>query len=184
MTRTGRSEWPLRFSVWVSPGWGVGDDLGLMVVESRTDADVYAAYADELVRFATGLVGPADAQDVVAEAVIRVMSSPVWEEANNRRALLYRAVWFEARSLQRSAARRRAREVLAVGREVVDPPEPRPDVWRAVSVLSPQQRAVVFLTYWEDLNPRSIAEVLEISEGTVRRHLARARRRLKGVLHG
>ena len=170
--------------IWVSPGWRVGDDLGLMIVDERSDADVYARYAGELVRFATGLVGPSDAPDVVSEAVIRVMSAPVWGRADNQRALLYRAVWFEAHSLQRSAVRRRTREVLVVDPEGVEPSEPRPEVWRAVSALSPQQRAVVFLTYWEDQNPEAVAELLEVSEGTVRRQLARARRRLKGVLYG
>jgi RNA polymerase sigma factor (sigma-70 family) len=53
-----------------------------------------------------------------------------------------------------------------------------------VQRLSLRQRAVVFLTYWEDLGPASVAELLGISEGAVRRHLARARARLKEVLDG
>ncbi len=49
----------------------------------------------------------------------------------------------------------------------------------AVSRLSPRQRAVVFLTYWDDLDPGSIAGLLGISDGAVRRHLARARATLR-----
>jgi DNA-directed RNA polymerase specialized sigma24 family protein len=40
----------------------------------------------------------------------------------------------------------------------------------------------VFLTYWADQTPADIAEVLDVSEGTVRKQLARARARLREVL--
>jgi RNA polymerase sigma-70 factor (ECF subfamily) len=45
-----------------------------------------------------------------------------------------------------------------------------------------QQRASVVLTYWEDLSPADVAIRLGISEGSVKRHLARARARLKELL--
>lgn len=57
------------------------------------------------------------------------------------------------------------------------------DVLRAVDKLSMQQRASVFLTYWEDLKPGDVAGRLGISEGSVKRHLARARARLKELLN-
>jgi DNA-directed RNA polymerase specialized sigma24 family protein len=40
----------------------------------------------------------------------------------------------------------------------------------------------VYLTYWEDLDPSRISELLGISDGAVRRHLARARRHLRKTL--
>lgn len=167
----------------LSPVCGSGDDLGSMTVDVRTDSEVYAEHAAELSRFATSLVGPSDAADVVSEAVIRVMISPVWSRAENRRALLYRAVLFEARNYQRSVSRRRRREASHGAITAAEPPEVRPEVWEAVSSLSPQQRAVTFLAYWEDLSAAAIGELLEVSEGTVRKQLARARRRLREVLH-
>ena len=153
-----------------------------MEVDIRTDAAVYAAHAQELVRFATGLVGPHDAPDVVADAFLTLTASPVWATARDRRALWYRAVVFQARSWQRSAARRRGREHRAAGTTIVDFPDLRPDVAAAVARLSPQQRAVVVLTYWDDLTPAAIADLLDISEGAVRQHLARARKHLRRVL--
>ena len=48
--------------------------------------------------------------------------------------------------------------------------------------LSPQQRAVVYLSYWHDYSPIQVAEMIGVSEGTVRRQLARARARLREVL--
>ncbi len=68
-------------------------------------------------------------------------------------------------------------------REVTTSAEIDPDVAMAVmAVLSPQQRAAVFLTYWEDLDVRSVAELLGVSEGSVRKQLGRARSRLREVL--
>ena len=90
----------------------------------------------------------------------------------------------EARSHHRSVARRLQRESRAAEREGVGRGTPQPEVLQAVQRLSLRQRAVVFLTYWEDLGPASVAELLGISEGAVRRHLARARARLKEVLDG
>jgi RNA polymerase sigma-70 factor (ECF subfamily) len=57
-----------------------------------------------------------------------------------------------------------------------------PDVIAAVNKLSVQQRASVVLTYWEDLTPIEVSLRLGISQGTVKRHLARARARLKELL--
>ena len=61
-------------------------------------------------------------------------------------------------------------------------PDTRPDVIQAVIGLSPQQRACVYLTYWEDLAPNAVAELLGIGEGTVKSYLARARARLREIL--
>jgi len=62
------------------------------------------------------------------------------------------------------------------------PPESSIDAHRALAELSEQQRTVVYLTYWEDLAPTQIAELLDVSEGTVRKQLARARDHLRRIL--
>ena len=151
---------------------------------TTTMAQAYAGHAVELTRFATGLVGPSDAADVVSDALARLMASPVWAEARNHRAVLYRAVLWEARMHHRSRGRRLAREHRAAGRaeEAYEMADISPEVAATVAALSPQQRAVIFLTYWEDLDVRAVAELLDVSEGTVRRQLARARKRLREVL--
>ena len=55
-------------------------------------------------------------------------------------------------------------------------------VWALVDELSPQQRAAVTLSVREGLATRDIAAVLEVSEATVRVHLFRALRKLRGTL--
>ncbi len=144
--------------------------------------ETYRKHAAELTHFATALVGPASAQDVVADAVLRAMWSRAWPSVRNPRAYLYRAVLNEARMHHRSRTRRVARERrVAVPDRHVDA-EARPDVAAAVAALSVRQRATVFLTYWEGLTPGEVAARLGIGEGSVRRHLARARAHLREAL--
>jgi hypothetical protein len=46
--------------------WGLWLLMVMTVIDERS-VDAYAAHADGLVRFAAGLVGPSDAQDVVSD---------------------------------------------------------------------------------------------------------------------
>lgn len=149
---------------------------------AASDAELYRRHAPELVRFAAMLVGD-DAEDVVASAFARCMSADAWSGVENHRAYLFRAAANEARSLQRSAANRRVREQRVAVDGVVEVGVPRPEVWEAVESLSIRQRAVVYLTYWHDLSDVMVAELLGIGPGSVRRHLARAKEKLRKVLH-
>jgi RNA polymerase sigma factor (sigma-70 family) len=147
------------------------------------DEQIYEKYSEELIRFATFLVGPSDAPDVLSEAMLKVLASNAWADATHHRAYLHRAVLNEARMAHRHRSRRRSYEERAARRdETLEPATPRPEVVAAVEHLSTRQRAVVFLTYWDDLDPVSVARVLGISEGAVRRHLARARSSLRRSL--
>ncbi len=147
-----------------------------------TDEEIYRKYADDLIRFATGLVGPFDAADVVTDACLRSFSAPGWRTVDNHRAYLYRAVLNHARSHHRSTLRRRVREMKAAVPEAHSIPDLDVDVLVAVNRLSVRQRAVVVLTYWEDLAPGDVAARLGISDGSVKRHLNRARSRLRELL--
>jgi len=153
-----------------------------MSVGRVSDGEVYRRHARDLVRFATVLVGPHDAQDVVANAFVRCLSSNGWQQVTDPRAYLFRVVANEARNLKRSAARRRVREASVGGDPVVEIPSPRPDVAAAIEGLSVRQRSVVYLAYWEDMTDQMIAEHLGIGSGSVRRHLGRARSKLREVL--
>jgi len=143
---------------------------------------VYVNHRDALIRFTTALVGPSDAADVVSDTMVSLLRSGALETADNPVALMYRAVLNKAQSHHRSVYRRRARERQFAETIVVHDPELRLDVVEAVVRLSPQQRACVYLTYWEDLPPGAVADRLGIGEGTVKRYLARARAKLREVL--
>lgn len=157
-----------------------------MKVDDRSDESVYAAHAAELVRFATAVVGVADAPDVVADAFLRVAATPTWAVARDKRALWLRTIVFEARSWHRSAGRRRAREQRVAAQESTRSENGTvladERIAHALDQLSTQQRAVVVLTYWMDLEPSAIADLLGVADGTVRKQLARARARLREEL--
>jgi RNA polymerase sigma factor (sigma-70 family) len=143
---------------------------------------LYAAHRADLGRFAAWVAGPDEAADVVSEAMLSLLKGDQLLEAAFPYGLMQRAVLAKARSMQRSVFRRRARERRFADQLIVEQPEVRPDVVEAVVGLSPQQRACVYLTYWEDLAPRMVADRLGIGEGTVKQYLARARARLREVL--
>ena len=120
--------------------------------------------------------------DVFSNAVVKALAAPGWATMENPRSYLYRAVLNEARTWNRRSALRGDRERRAATSSRWELPTFRPEVRAAVERLSLRQRAVILLTYWADLDPRAVADHLDISEGAVRRHLARARARLREVL--
>jgi RNA polymerase sigma factor (sigma-70 family) len=147
------------------------------------DEEIYRKYSEALIRFATGLVGPDNAPDVVSAAVLRCLTSPTWSEVTEKKPYLYRSIYNEAIMFRRSSSRRSSLEQRAAQLEPTEAYEIRPEVLDAVKRLSVRQRAVIVLTYWEDLEPSAIAKLLQISHGSVKRHLARGKSRLKEVLH-
>ena len=143
---------------------------------------LWRQHADELLRFATVLVGPSDASDIVTDAFLRCAPGLVAPAVDNQRAYLYRAVSNRAHDLRRTRRRRWSRDLAAILPATTGGPDPLVDVRRAVSALSIAQRAVVYLIYWEDRTEAAAAEILQVSPGTVRRHLTRARTHLRKAL--
>jgi RNA polymerase sigma factor (sigma-70 family) len=149
---------------------------------SADDDEIYAKCSDELVRFATLLVGPWCAEDVVAEAVTRALSSPGWRAVEHPRAYLFRATLNEARQVWRAERRRIRREHSAHSDVIHSETEVRVEVLAALQRLGMRQRAVVFFTYWQDLEADEVALLLGISKRTVQRELTAARRSLEVLL--
>ncbi len=153
--------------------------------------EAYLKWADELVGYATVLVGPSDADDVVADTFASMLQrsragtlSPAWESVIEPRTYLYKCVFNTARMLHRSSGRRRRRDDRVAkwappSGQFVASSGASTHVVSAVRELSIQQRAVVFLTYWEDQSVAQVSEILGCSAGSVKRQLARARARLR-----
>jgi RNA polymerase sigma-70 factor (ECF subfamily) len=153
-------------------------------VGGLSDAECYEQHAPDLVRFATGLVGPDEAADIVSSAFMRVLASPAWPHAIDQRAYLFRAVLNEARMHRRGEQRRQVREAQAGFVASVDADLEALDVevLGPIATLSMRQRAVVVLTYWKDMDQASIAALLGITRGSVARHLDRAHARLRELI--
>ena len=147
------------------------------------DEEFYRKHADSLLRLAYALVGPSDAEDIFSTAVLNVMQSKRWPELEDdaKRGYLYRSIVNQARRWGRRTSKRRQLEAMYALREAIpNPTVHAPDeTWAVVAELSTRQRAVVFLTYWEDLDTHGVADLLGISEGSVYTHLNRARNALR-----
>jgi RNA polymerase sigma factor (sigma-70 family) len=154
---------------------GIGSGRDVSALERA-----WREHAAELVRYATLLVGPGDASDVVSIAFLR--AGDRLEAVEQVRGYMYRAVTTVAFDQRRSARRRQARELAALLPSVVPASSDDTDLRAAIARLSVQQRAVVYFTYWHDHSAEQISDVLGIAPATVRRHLARARDHLRKAL--
>lgn len=134
-------------------------------------------------RFATSLVGPDRAPDLVSEVMVATLQSRTLESLENPRAYLMQAVLNRARSSGRSLAReRKALERIPSNRIQGDEPADlviNADLAAAVAGLPVQQRAAIYLVYWEDLDPTQAARLMGIRPATLRRYLFLARSKLR-----
>lgn len=157
-----------------------------MINTEKNPPDAIAALWDEhgqrLVRFAGAMVGPHDAHDLASEVFTSVAPQLLSGSVDHPSSFLYRAISNRAHNLRRSRQRRWRRDLHAVPHRHIEAQDSFVDVRDAVAALSVSQRAVVFLVYWEDRTERDVADILQISPGTVRRHLVRARAHLRKAL--
>jgi RNA polymerase sigma factor (sigma-70 family) len=148
---------------------------------------VYRAEFRAFVRTATAYLGDADlAKDAVQEGVanaIRNRSS--YRGEGTLEAWLWRVVLNAIRTQHREHAHRL---VLAVAEEI-DSSAPSANghvstdrVRAAVRRLPERQRLVLFLRFYADMEYATIAELLDLSEGTVGASLNAARETLRGLL--
>lgn len=144
----------------------------------------YRRHVRALSHYASVLVGPDEAMDVVNDAVANTLARGSLVDVKDIRAYWFQAVTYTASSWHRSRMRRIARErrVSALTPAVRDTPMDLEDSLKVLAGLSVQQRAVVYFAYWEDWPVERIAGVLGVGAGTVRKQLGRARAHLREVL--
>ena len=96
------------------------------------------------------------------------------------RIVVNRAIdWSRARSLRREVSGEAAAEPAAAERERGGRAE---ELAAALSLLGPEQRAVIVLRYLLEYTPGEIAELLDLPRGTVNSRLRRGLDRLEEVL--
>ena len=151
------------------------------------DAEEFDAFVagsgGRLLRTAYLLTGDRGAaEDLVQDVLVRAWSR--WSRvsaADEPRAYVRRMLVNASVSRWRALRSRRAERLVA---EPPDRPgtdaDPRDDeVWALVATLPPRQRAVVVLSYYEDLSDGQVAEALGCSAGTVKSQRAKALRSLR-----
>ncbi len=152
------------------------------VMDERADA-IERLYRDRYVAFRNALAtvtgSRESARDVVQEAFAKALAKRMTLRDDQS---LEPWVW---RIALRTAFEQRGRSHAPLNGSV-DPqlPEPErdPELAAALRLLPPRRRLVVFLRYFADLSYADIAEICEISEGTVAATIAQAQAALREIL--
>jgi RNA polymerase sigma factor (sigma-70 family) len=143
-----------------------------------TDEEIYVKYRDELIRYATALVGPSNAEDVLSSVVTRVYRSRrSLSEFDSPRPYLMKAV------LNESLNRRKAPHDDVLRDFGVEPRRSQPEVLEAVAALPMQQRAAIYLSYWGGMASKEVGELMGCGSATVRRYVYLAKKKLEAVLN-
>lgn len=145
-------------------------DWETMIVESE----------NHLYRAALAILGSRqEAEDAVQDTFLRYLEKAP-SNLQNTSAWLMRVLVNRCRDLMRDPRRTGA---LPLWDDLPTPgPEEREELEELYS-LSPQDRAVIHLYYYEGWSTSEIARILGTRDGTVRSRLSRARSRLKTLLN-
>jgi len=152
--------------------------------DERRDYEwVYRARFASVARTVFLIVGSqAVAEEITQEAFLKLLQK--WPTVSDYERPEAWARKVAVRMAVRHVGRERSRPLreLRAQPRPSDPTPPDPEVARAVAALAPMQRAAVALYYWEDRPVLEIAQLLQVSESTVKQHLYRARARLAETL--
>lgn len=125
---------------------------------------------------------PATADEVLQEAFIRMINAPAMEDAH-RKAYLYATATNILRDRWRKAKREREWTELSNVTEHMHQNFSLPlDMAAVFDLLSPQERAVLWLAHVEELSHREIGAILSVKEKSVRVMVFRAREKAKEML--
>lgn len=158
------------------------------VAVSGDFANVFAAHHAEALRIAYLLCGdPHRAEDVVADAFVKVYRRWSTGDVGNPRAYIRRAVVNEVNSRFRRLALERREATRRRGddrgqRSVEDQTAEHDQVFRALQRLPERQRTAIVLRYYNDLSETEAAEVMDISPGTVKSSVSRGLDRLRELM--
>ena len=154
-----------------------------MALDDETIRDFLETSYPRLVAAVALVAGGRDAaEDAVQEALARAWERAGTEEIRSLPAWVTRVSLNLSRSRwRRLRAESRAVERLRGAREQLQA-DPRPDIEQALARLSRRQREVTVLRYYLAMDVGEIAGVLDITEGTVKTQLFRARRALSELL--
>lgn len=154
--------------------------------------DVYARYGPMLLGFLSARLPTRQ----LAEEVLQDVMLAVWDNAHKFEARSKVKTWLLviARNRAINATRRKKLPLIDINQvfdlssdetgpmEAVVRHEEQDKVRAAIKKLPEGQREVLVLVFYHQLTGPEVAEVLDISEGTVKSRLHRAKENLKGLL--
>jgi RNA polymerase sigma-70 factor (ECF subfamily) len=170
-------------------------DEGLMATVAAGDQAAFAALvrveSPRLLRFVRSLLPPAEAEEVVQEALLRL-----WQQADNWQPRGRVSTWLHHVAYRLCIDRLRRRRPSVAIDEVEDDledPAIAPDqrlvrvaeagaVRAAIARLPERQRMAILLCHFQELSQAEAAAVMAIGEEAYESLLARGRRRLRVLL--
>ena len=166
-------------------------------VAFEMDEDTFRAFYDRTARplwaYLSRMTGSAHlADDLLQESYYRFLRVKInWESETHRRAYLFRIATNLVRDGQRRSRCSESVEysetengATAAVDDVADRAVKRTDVRRAMLLLRPRDRALLWLAYAQGQAHAEIADVLGVKTGSIKLLLFRARRRLAALLRG
>jgi RNA polymerase sigma-70 factor (ECF subfamily) len=162
-----------------------GDELEETTLRPASPEAMFKAHYTRLVRALAVVGGDREAAaDAVQEAFIQACLR--WDRISRYDDPV---AWVRRVALNRLSNQRRSlvRRLRALARSGEPEPTPEPsldglDLADALRRLPDQQRTAVALHYIEGLKVREVAQAMNVTDGTVNRHLHRARETLRPVL--
>lgn len=147
---------------------------------------LYRAEYEPMVRLARLLTGSqAIAEEVVQDAFVTLHQraiDPSSTPLDRPGAYLRRIVVNNSYGhLRRRGTEDRKLSQVAAADDPILPPE-LDETWRALARLSPKHRTALVLRYYEDLSVRTVAELMDVREGTVKSLVHRGLRHLEKEL--
>lgn len=184
------------FSGWMEIPKSAVDERDRQYAEDTLVAALVTEYAATLYRVAFSVLrNPADAEDAVQEAFLRVLRHrEMLEEVRDRRVWLIRIVWNLVLDRKRRAKTRPETDDVAEltrvlpskglsAEQIAAAAEHHAHVLACVEQLPVKEREVLMLSAFEELNSVEIAAVLGITESSVRSRLFRARNLVAELLN-
>ena len=184
------------YAGWMEIPNSTVDDLARIQAEEATLAALVSQYAGALYRVAYSVLrNPADAEDAVQEAFVRVLRHrETLGEVRDQRVWLIRIVWNIVLDRKRRAKTRPETDDVAElarvlpcdglsAEQIAAAAQHHAHVLACVEKLPVKERQVLMLSAFEELTSVEIAEVLSITESSVRSRLFRARNLMADLLN-
>jgi RNA polymerase sigma-70 factor (ECF subfamily) len=184
------------YAGWMEIPNSAVDDLARTQAEEAAVAALVSQYAGALYRVAYSVLrNPADAEDAVQEAFLRVLRHrDTLDEVRDQRVWLIRIVWNIVLDRKRRAKTRPETDdvselarVLPCGglsaEQIASAAQHHAHVLSCVEKLPTKERQVLQLSAFEELSSVEIAQVLGITESSVRSRLFRARNLMAELLN-
>lgn len=184
------------YAGWMEIPNSAVDDLARTQAEEATVAALVSQYSGALYRVAYSVLrNPADAEDAVQEAFLRVLRHrDTLDEVRDRRVWLIRIVWNIVLDRKRRAKTRPETDDVAElarvlpcdglsAEQLAAAAQHHAHVLACVDKLPAKERQVLQLSAFEELNTVEIAQVLGITESSVRSRLFRARNLMAELLN-